>query len=111
MPKSPQPVAEAESLVGVASTDLFSIGDKVRFVKARAVGASIEFKTMEGKITDFSKPKGLRALIKYHGGNYVWKKLTDIHRLDQPSPLNGIIGMENAEAQAAPTTTNPSTTP
>lgn len=96
MPESPQPVAEAESLVGVASTDLFSIGDKVRFVKARAVGASIEFKTMEGKITDFSKPKGLRALIKYHGGNYVWKKLTDIRRRDQPSPLNGIIGMENA---------------
>jgi len=28
----------------------------------------------------------------------VWKKLTDIRRLDQPSPLNGIIGMENDEA-------------
>lgn len=99
MPESPQPVAEAESLVGGASTNLFSIRDKVLFVKARAVGASIEFKTMEGKIIEFSKPKGLQALIKYHGGNYVWKKLTAIRRLDQPSPLNGSMGMENVAGE------------
>lgn len=81
---------------GSSSHDLFSMGDKVKFVKARAVGASIEFKTMEGKIIEFSKPLGLKALIKYHGGNCIWKKVADLRKLDQPSPLNGIMGMENA---------------
>lgn len=77
------------------SPDTFSIGDKVRFVKARATGSAIEMKVMEGKITEFSKPKGLRARIKYHGGNYIWKKLTDLRHLDQPSPLNPILKMED----------------
>jgi hypothetical protein len=33
----PQPVAEAESLVGVASTDLFSEGDYVRYKEGKGI--------------------------------------------------------------------------
>ena len=81
---------------GLPAAGLFSLGDRVKFVKARAIGSAIDFRTMEGKILELSKPLGLRALIKYHGGNYCWKKLVDIRRLDQQSPLNAIIRGENA---------------
>ena len=72
---------------------LFSIGDKVKFVKITIRGNSREFKTMEGTIEEFSKPIGIKALVKYHGGNKIWRKLDDLRRLDQPSPLNAIMGM------------------
>ncbi|MFA9263000.1 MAG: hypothetical protein ACEQSB_06680, partial [Undibacterium sp.] len=84
------------------------IGDKVKFVKMKIIGNSREFRTMEGKIEAFSEPLGLRVLVKYHGGNKVWRKLEDIRRLDQPSPLNCIIGMENDQVEARRDKTPPS---
>lgn len=89
-----EPKSEREADERLTSRGLFSIGDKVKFVKMTIRGDSREFRTMEGKIEKFSKPLGLKALVKYHGGNKVWRKLDDIRRIDQPSPLNGILGMK-----------------
>lgn len=78
---------ETEAKEAVASSALFAIGDKVKFVRSRPIGRSIEVKVMEGKIIEFSRPHGSKALIKYHGGNYIWRKVANLRRPDQPSPL------------------------
>ena len=87
---------------GMPEAGLFAVGDRVKFVKARAVGSAIEFRTMEGKITEFSKPLGLRAFIKYHSVNVIWRKVADLRRLDQPSPLNALIRRDDEEQAAQP---------
>lgn len=63
----------------------FSVGDRVQFTRCYARGASIGLKLMEGTIHSFSQPKGLKAFIKYHGGNYVWKKVSDIRLVRRAS--------------------------
>ena len=71
---------------------LFGLGDRVAFVLVRDTGRQIHMKRQEGKIVDFSKPKGTKALVKYHAGNYIWIRC---------SKLTMVKPNKEAEAQAS----------
>jgi len=69
-------------------TPRFKVGDKIKFVNVTRSGRSINLKATKGVIEKFSLPAGTKALVKYAGGNRVWKLVKDLEPEAGPSPLN-----------------------
>jgi hypothetical protein len=54
-------------------------------------GGGISFSTREGKILNFSEPKGLKALIQKRNGRKEWIKVSDLRSLKEHSPVNDVF--------------------
>ncbi len=57
----------------------FKIGDKVRF--------DLRNREVRGKVHKHSQPAGVEVLIKYHGGNFVWRKVRYVRPAEMGVPV------------------------
>jgi len=69
----------------------FNIGEKIQFMSVTHKGTSVSFNTREGKILEFSKPKGLKACIKSRNGKTTWVKISELRKLSEKSPVNDVF--------------------
>jgi len=104
--ESPQPVAEAENLVGVASTALFCVGDSVTWTHATSNGKSIGFSTRQGKIETIMKTQ---AHVKLRNNRREWVLLKRLRKEGQRTELTEMIMGEDSSQNAQDQTREPKT--
>lgn len=56
----------------------FRSGQRVRF--------DLRNKELVGKVARLSEPDGKNVLIKYHGGNFVWRKAAHVRPMESEVP-------------------------
>ncbi len=93
MPREQDPSAERtkdEARSGVGGGG-FAIGDKVQFMSVAHRGSGIRFSTCIGTIKEFSKPQGLKALVRKRNGRDEWKRVSELRALNAKSPVNDVF--------------------